>query len=146
MSSVVEFQWSDLARRSPDVGDALDADGEVIVTRGSRSYRIAQLGHETAIVLQDFSRLLAALVATASPDQVRATLNAAWAWTRILPDADQLTCAHEVGSLAETCESLHSWKPLVDSIEAWRGTARAWASGATPGGPVSTSSAPVARP
>lgn len=34
-----------------------------------------------------------------------------------------------MGSLAESCESLGVWQPLATAISAWRGTARAWASG-----------------
>jgi hypothetical protein len=132
MTTAVEFQWSDLARRSPDVGEALDDAGEVVVTRGSRRYRIALPDQDVEAVLRDLCRLLSAVVATGRPSDVQMILNAAWPWTRALPDDDQLALAAEVGPLAETCESLATWRPLLDSLAAWRGTARAWASGTAP--------------
>jgi len=52
-----------------------------------------------------------------------------------LPIADQIELAAEVGPLAKTCESLDTWRPLLDSLSAWRGTARSWANGTSPVGP-----------
>lgn len=146
MTTTVEFQWSDLARRSPEVGEALDEAGEVVVTRGSRRYRIAPPDVEIAAVLRDLCRLLSAVVATEQPDHVQAILNAAWPWTRVLSAEDQFALAAEVGPLAETSESLDTWRPLLDSLAAWRGTARAWAAGATPVGPFKGTGDEVARP
>lgn len=146
MSTAVEFQWSDLARRSPDVADALDEAGEVTVTRGSRRYRIAPPDQDVAVVMRDLCRLLSAIVATERPDRVREILNTAWPWTRVLPVDDQILLASEVGPLAETCEALGTWRPLLDSLAAWRGTARAWAIGADVRSSFRGTSTGVARP
>ena len=146
MSTTVEFQWSDLARRSPEVGQALDEAGEVIVTRGSHKYRIAPPDHEVATVMRDLCRLLAAVVATEQPEHVRMILNAAWPWTRALPTDDQIALAAEVGPLAETSEALQTWRPLLDSLAAWRGTARAWAAGPPVALSFDGTSVEVARP
>jgi hypothetical protein len=129
------FQWSDLAKKPTEVGNALDAAGEVTVTRGTQTLRISQPEHDIASVMREMCRLLSAIVATEAPDRVCAILNSAWPWTRVLPINDQIELASEVGPLAETCESLDTWRPLLDSLSAWRGTARAWASGAQPVGP-----------
>lgn len=143
---VPEFQWSDLSRRAVEVGQALDDFGEVRVRRGSRSYQMALSDDQIAHVLRDLCRLLSAVVATESDEHTRAILNAAWPWTRALPTDDQVALAHEVGPLAEMCESLDTWKPLLDSIAAWQGTARAWASGAVPTSVRKPLGSPVARP
>jgi len=129
------FQWSDLAKKPTEVGKALDAAGEVTVTRGSQTLRISQLEHDVETVMREMCGLLGAVVATESPERVCAILNAAWPWTRVLPVDDQVELAAEVGPLAETCESLDTWRPLLEALAAWRGTARAWASGAGPVGP-----------
>lgn len=129
------FQWSDLAKKPTEVGDALDADGEVTVTRGSQTLRISQHEDDVVIVMREMCGLLTAVVATESPAQVCVILNAAWPWTRVLPTNDQIELATEVGPLAETCESLGTWRPLLDALSAWRGTARAWAVGLGPVGP-----------
>ncbi len=139
MATTAEFQWSDLARHSRDVARALDDQGEVTVTRGTRTYRIAPPDHEITTVLRDLCQLLSAVVDTEQPDRVRTILNAAWPWTRVLPADDQIALAAEVGPLAQTCESVGTWRPLLDSLAAWRGTARAWADGAAPVGPFDAS-------
>ena len=119
------FQWSDLAKKPTEVGKALDA----------------------APVMRDMCALLGAVVATETPERVCAILNAAWPWTRVLPTHDQIELAAEVGPLAETCESLDTWRPLLDALAAWRGTARAWASGASAVGPIANPvNTPVPRP
>lgn len=141
------FQWSDLAKKPTEVGKALDAAGEVTVTRGSQTLRISQPDHDVTTVMRDMCGLLGAVVATETPERVCAILNAAWPWTRVLPTPDQIELAAEVGPLAETCESLDTWRPLLDALAAWRGTARAWASGAGPVGPITNPvNTPVQRP
>jgi len=138
MSSTVTataFQWSDLAKRPTVVGDALDASGEVTVIRGSKTLRISEPEHDVATVMREMCGLLSAVVATESPERVCVILSVAWPWTRVLPTDDQVALAAEVGPLAETCESLGTWRPLLDALSAWRGTARAWASGLGPVGP-----------
>ncbi len=130
------FQWSDLAKKPTEVGNALDAAGEVTITRGSQTLRISHPEHDVAVVMSEMCRLLGAVVATETPERVCVILNAAWPWTRVLPIDDQVDLAAEVGPLAEMCESLDTWRPLLDALAAWRGTARAWASGAGPVGPI----------
>ena len=130
------FQWSDLAKKPTEVGDALDAAGEVTITRGAQTLRISQPENDLAAVMREMCGLLGAIVATETPERVCTILNAAWPWTRVLPIADQIELAAEVGPLAETCESLDTWRPLLDSLSAWRATARAWASGTGPVGPI----------
>jgi hypothetical protein len=130
------FQWSDLAKRPTEVGAALDLSGEVTVTRGAQTLRISQPDQDLATVMREMCALLSAVVAIEASDHVCAILNAAWPWTRVLPIDDQIELAAEVGPLAETCESLGTWRPLLDTLSAWRGTARAWASGAEPIGPI----------
>jgi len=129
------FQWSDLAKKPTEVGNALDAAGEVTITRGAQTLRISQPEHDLAAVMREMCGLLGAIVATETPERVCTILNAAWPWTRVLPIADRIELAAEVGPLAETCESLDTWRPLLDSLSAWRGTARAWANGTSPVGP-----------
>lgn len=138
-TSTAEFRWSDLARKSTEVGKALDDDGEVIVTRGSRSYRIAQSDPDIALVLRDMCRLLTAVVQTDTQEHAQVILTSAWPWARALPPKDQIALAEEVGPLAESCEALGTWRPLLDSLAAWRGTARAWAEGYVPTGPFAKS-------
>jgi len=128
-----QFQWSDLARQSTAVGNAIDEHGEVTVTRGGQTLRIApQVPHPIFAATHDLCRLLTALVALDEPDHVTRVLNAAWPWTRALPAPDQIELAREVGDIAEMCESLDTWRPLLDVIADWRRTARAWADGARP--------------
>jgi len=129
------FQWSDLAKKPTEVGNALDAAGEVTITRGAQTLRISQPEHDLAAVMREMCGLLGAIVATETPERVCTILNAAWPWTRVLPIADRIELAAEVGPLAETCESLDTWRLLLDSLSAWRGTARAWANGTSPVGP-----------
>jgi hypothetical protein len=127
------FQWSDLARRSSEVGDALDADGQVTVTRGSQVLTITRASSEsTNEAITDLCRILAALVRVGDPSSVRSVLNAAWPWTRVLPDVDQLELAREVGDTAEICDSLGTWGPMGGLLGDWRRTARAWADGGGP--------------
>ncbi len=141
------FQWSDLAKKPTEVGNALDAGGEVTVTRGSQTIRISLPEHDIATVMREMCGILGAVVATEPPERVCAILNAAWPWTRVLPIEDQVALAAEVGPLAETCESLDTWRPLLDALSAWRGTARAWATGASPVGPFEHPvDEPVQRP
>ena len=126
------FQWSDLARRSSDVGHALDEYGEVTVTRGAQTLRIApQLSHPIVDTMRDLCRILTAVVAVDS-DNVSQILNTAWPWTRVLPHSDQLELATEAGAVAETCESLGTWEPLLIVLADWRRTARAYAQGHGP--------------
>jgi hypothetical protein len=129
------FQWSDLANKPTEVGNALDDAGEVTIIRGTQTLRIAQPEHDISSVMREMCGLLDAIVATETPERVCTILNAAWPWTRVLPIDDQIELAAEVGPLAKSCESLDSWRPLLNSLSAWRATARAWASGARPVGP-----------
>lgn len=128
------FQWSDLARRSGDVGAALDDFGEVTVVRGAQTLRLGPPpSRDITTIVRDMCGLLSALVASDTPHQVTRVLEAAWPWTRALPKADQIALAAEVGPVAEMCESLGSYKALIDVIADWRRTARAWAEdGAAP--------------
>lgn len=98
------FQRSDLARRPTEAGKALDAAGEVTISRGSQTLRISQPEHDLATVISDMCGLLGAVVATEPPERVCVILNAAWPWTRMLPTDDQIELAAEVGPLAETCD------------------------------------------
>lgn len=141
------FQWSDLARRSGEVGDALDEFGEVSVTRGALVLRLGPATPDPVVAaMRDLARLLAALVQTDQPDHVVTVLNAAWPWTRALPDVDVVELAREVGSVAELSESVGSWRPLLESIADWRRTARAWADGARPVTVDEPSGEPLLRP
>lgn len=117
-----------------DTDDCVEL-GEVIVTRGQRHYHLALPQDDVRDIMRDLCRLLSAVVASDSPEQVSTILMRAWPWTRALPAADHLLLAEEVGPLAELSESVGSWKPLTDALAAWRGTARAWASGSRPVGP-----------
>jgi hypothetical protein len=147
MPTAPPFQWSDLARRSGEVGEALDEFGEVSVTRGGVVLRLAPAIADPAVTaLRDLSRLLAALVSNDQPDHVVMVLNAAWPWTRALPHDDVLELAREVGGVAEMSESLDTWRPLLDTIADWRRTARAWASGARPADIPMPAATPVRRP
>lgn len=124
------FQWSELARRPADVGAALDLHGEVAVQRGSQALRLGPPETpEITEVFRDLCRLLASLVSADEPAHVTSILEAAWPWTRALPPSDQLLLAVEIGPIAEMCESLGSYRPLLDVIADWRRTARAWADG-----------------
>ena len=128
------FQWSELARRSGDVGAALDDFGEVTVVRGAQTLRLGPPpSRDITTIVRDMCGLLSALVASDTPHQVTRVLEAAWPWTRALPKTDQIALAAEVGPIAEMCESLGSYKALIDVIADWRRTARAWAEeGAAP--------------
>jgi len=115
------FQWSDLARQSSRVGDALDEFGEVTVTRGSQVLRLAPQAPDPVVAAtRDLCRLMSALVQIEAPDHVTKVLNAAWPWTRALPVEDPLELAREVGEAAEMSESLGTWRPWLDVVEDWR--------------------------
>lgn len=140
------FQWSDLARRSGEVGNALDEFGEVLVTRGAQTLRLSpQTTHPIENVMRDLCRILSALVAH-DPTHVNLVLNAAWPWTRVLPFEDQVMLAVEAGEVAETCESLGTWEPLLTVIADWRRTARAYAQGLRPIVVDDLDGRPAARP
>ena len=133
------FKWSDLARRSAEVGDALDEYGEITVTRGAQTLRLAPLAADPIVgAMRDLCRILSALVVVDAPDVVVSVLNAAWPWTRVLPLVDQCELAREAGAIAEVCESLDSWEPFLLALADWRRTARAWADGQSPTGPIGT--------
>lgn len=124
------FQWSDLSRHSTEVGNALDEYGEVTVTRGAQSLRLAPSTEpEIVEVTRALCSVLARLVELGKPDLVKSVLGHAWPWTQVLPEDDQLTMAGEVASSAEICESVGTWQPFITAIEDWRRTARAWAQG-----------------
>lgn len=121
------FQWSDLARRSGDVGEALDNFGEVTVVRGNQLLHLAPpLAHPIQEVLRDMCRLLTALVDSDDTSLVIRVLESAWPWTRALPADDQVALAREIGPIAEMCESLGNWTSLTNVVADWRRTARAW--------------------
>ncbi len=147
-TSPPRFQWSELARRSGEVGDAIDTFGEVTVIRGSQTLRLGlQSPAEASGVLHDMCRLLAALTSEDEATHVTRILSAAWPWTRALPGASQLELANEVGPVAEMCESLGSYKALTDLLADWRRTARAWADSET--GPIHVDeplASPASRP
>ncbi|TRZ79288.1 MAG: hypothetical protein D4R92_05080 [Actinobacteria bacterium] len=129
-TTTASFQWSELGRRSVEVGDALDAHGEVTVVRGSQMLSLA-VPTERSIMdtLREMCRVLTVLVNDDDSTHVTKILNEAWPWTRALPLEDQIVFAREVGSVAEMCESLNSWRQLIDLVADWRRTARAWADG-----------------
>ena len=115
------FQWSDLAKKPTEVGKALDA----------------------APVMRDMCALLGAVVATETPERVCAILNAAWPWT--------VSCRRTIRSSRSAAEADHSLRPANPSIPgdhcSTRGTARAWASGASVVGPIANPvNTPVPRP
>ena len=113
---------------TPQVGETY----QVTVTRGAQTLRIApQLSHPIVDTMRDLCRILTAVVAVDS-DNVSQILNTAWPWTRVLPHSDQLELATEAGAVAETCESLGTWEPLLIVLADWRRTARAYAQGHGP--------------
>lgn len=129
-TKTVSFQWSELGRRSGEVGDALDTHGEVTVVRGSQMLRLAAPTERSiADTLSEMSRVLTVLVKDDDSTHVTKILNEAWPWTRMLPKEDQIAFAREVGLVVEICESLNSWHQLIDMVADWRRTARAWADG-----------------
>jgi hypothetical protein len=127
------FQWSELARRSADVGAALDEFGEVSVLRGSQALRLGPPDSpEVLQVFRDLCRLLSSMVTSDTPEHVTSILEMAWPWTRALPAKEQLELVAEVGRVAEMSESLGTWRPLLEVLADWRRTARAWADGFVP--------------
>jgi hypothetical protein len=137
MTAIPSFQWSELARRSAEVGAALDEHGEVMVKRGAQTLRLApQDSDDTVLVIRDLFHLLTGLANSDEPEMVTRVLTTAWPWTRALPAHDQLLLVKEVAPIAEMCESLGVYKPLLDELANWRRTARAWADGCTPIGPI----------
>jgi hypothetical protein len=136
MSTVPSFQWSELARRSAEVGAALDAHGEVMVQRGAQSLRLGPPEPEEMILLtRDLFRLLTTLANLDNADFVSTVVETAWPWTRALPADDRVLLIKEIAPIAEMCESLGIYKPLLDELAGWRGTARALADGCTAVGP-----------
>ncbi len=131
------FSWSDLGRRSTDVGDALDEFGEVTVIRGGEVLRLAPAAAPSIIeVTRILSAVLSKLVELGDTPTLTKVLAAAWPWTRPLPTDDQLLLAREVAGAVEICEDLDTWAPLAQVLADWRRTARAWAEGMRPIGPV----------
>lgn len=144
--TVPSFQWSELARRSADVGAALDLHGEVTVQRGPQALRLGPTqAPEITQVFHDLCRLLASLVAADQPEHVTRILETAWPWTRALPAVDQLSLAVEIGPVAEMCESLDTYRPLLELLADWRRTARAWAEGEGPVAAISVAAAARVR-
>jgi hypothetical protein len=126
--AVPVFQWSELARLSVDVGEALDEFGEIDVIRGTQTLRLGPPPAQTvADILRDMCRVFSAVISVENSEHVSMILNTAWPWTRALPADDQLLLAKEIGPIAEMCESLGTWQPLLDVLADWRGTARAHA-------------------
>lgn len=127
------FQWSDLARRSGAVGEALDEFGEVTVSRHGRQLRLAPEASSPVVeAMKELCGVLAKLAEHDDASLVRSVLTSAWPWTRVLPADDQIVLVREIGCTAEVCESLGSWRLLTDALADWRRTARAWADGAEP--------------
>jgi hypothetical protein len=136
MSTIPSFQWSELARRSADVGAALDTHGEVIVQRGAQSLRLGPPEPaDMTLLTRDLFRLLTTLANVDNPEFVSSVIETAWPWTRALPTDDRVLLIKEIAPIAEMCESLGIFKPLLDEIAGWRGTARALADGCTAVGP-----------
>jgi hypothetical protein len=117
------YQWSDLAKHAREVRHTLDRDGTVEINVGGTPYVLAP---RTAPTILDITRqlcdLVAAVVAVGDDDLVRAVLNKAWAWTRVLPTDDQVELAREAAATAELCESLNTWAPLAELLMEWRAT------------------------
>jgi len=146
MPEIPSFQWSELARRSSEVGAALDEHGEVMVKRGAQTLRLAPKdSDETVLIYRDLFYLLTGLAKSDSPELVSRVLVAAWPWTRALPAHDQILLVKEVAPIAEMCVSLGNYKPLLDELASWRRTARAWADGCTPIGPIDEPYGALAR-
>jgi hypothetical protein len=132
-TSAPRFLWSDLGRRSADVGHAIDDYGEAVVIRGTAELRLAPApGPDIVDISRQLCAVLARLAELGDAETLRRVLHAAWAWTRPLPDDDLIELAHEAGHTAETCESVGTWGPLAELLTEWRYTARAWAEGARP--------------
>jgi hypothetical protein len=137
MVAIPSFQWSDLARRSAEVGAALDAHGEVAVQRGTQSLRLGPPEpEEMTLLTRDLFRLLTTLATLDNPEFVSTVVESAWPWTRALPADDRVLLIKEIAPIAEMCESLGTYKPLLDEMAGWRGTASAWADGCRPVDPI----------
>jgi len=146
MVEIPSFQWSELARRSAEVGAALDEHGEVVVKRGAQTLRLApQESEETVLIIRDLFHLLTGLASSNSPEFVSKVLEAAWPWTRALPAHDQILLVKEVAPIAEMSVSLGTYRPLIEELANWRRTARAWADGCTPIGPIDEPYGALAR-
>ncbi len=146
MVEIPSFQWSELARRSAEVGAALDEHGEVMVKRGAQTLRLAPKdSDETVLITRDLFHLLTGLASCDSPELVSKALTTAWPWTRSLPAHDQILLVKEVAPIAEMCVSLGVYRPLLEEIASWRRTARAWADGCTPIGPINEPYGALAR-
>ncbi|MFM8867204.1 MAG: hypothetical protein ACKOFZ_02825 [Ilumatobacteraceae bacterium] len=146
MVEIPSFQWSELARRSAEVGAALDEHGEVMVKRGAQTLRLAPKdSDETVLITRDLFHLLTGLASCDSPELVSKALTTAWPWTRSLPAHDQILLVKEVAPIAEMCVSLGVYRPLLEELASWRRTARAWADGCTPIGPIDEPYGALAR-
>lgn len=137
MSTVPSFQWSELARRSAEVGAALDAHGEVMVQRGAQSLRLGPPeSEEMALLTRDLFRLLTTLANLDNAELVSSVIETAWPWTRALPADSHVRLINTIAPIAEMCESLGTYKPLLDELRDWRRTASAWADGCRPVDPI----------
>ena len=146
MTAIPSFQWSELARRSAEVGAALDKHGEVMVKRGAQTLRLAPKDpDDMELITRDLFHLLTGLANAESPELASKALSIAWPWTRALPAHDQVLLVKELAPIAEMCVSLGVYKPLLDELASWRRTARAWADGCTPIGPIDKPYGALAR-
>jgi hypothetical protein len=137
MSTIPSFQWSELARRSAEVGAALDAHGEVMVQRGAQSLRLGPPEPaDMTLLTRDLFRLLTTLANVDNPEFVSSVIETAWPWTRALPVDSRIHLVATIAPIAEMCESLGTYKPLLDELRDWRRTASAWADGCRPVDPI----------
>lgn len=137
MAAIPGFQWSELARRSAEVGAALDAHGEVMVQRGTQALRLGPPEPEEMTQLtRDMFRLLTTLASLDNPEFVSTVVETAWPWTRALPVESRVRLVNTIAPIAEMCESLGTYKPLLDELRDWRRTARALADGYGPVDPI----------
>lgn len=141
------FSWSDLARRSGAVGEAIEAYGTVTVVRGSQILTIAPVGEPDVVeATRALAHVLTKLVETEAHDVVDAVLSSAWPWTRVLPAADRIELAKEIAEAAEVSGSVESWHPFSTVLADWRRTARAWSEGVAPTTITEPRDEPVPRP
>lgn len=137
MAAIPHFQWSELARRSAEVGAALDAHGEVMVQRGTQSLRLGPPEpEEMTLLTRDLFRLLTTLATLDDPEFVSRVVETAWPWTRALPADSRVRLVNTIAPIAEMCESLGTYKSLLDELRDWRRTASAWADGYGPVDPI----------
>ena len=75
-------------------------------------------------MFRDLRRVLESLVSADQPDYISKVIQLARPWTRALSAADRLLLSTEAGALAEMCEALSNYRPLLDALADWQRTAR----------------------